>query len=68
MSPRTSREESAAGTGGTPASMVALDGLDLVEPGLQVVHRWRPDGDGPGAAASPTDAQVSVYGTVARKG
>ncbi|ETA00578.1 hypothetical protein CcI6DRAFT_03968 [Frankia sp. CcI6] len=39
-----------------------FDGLELVEPGVQIVHRWRaevtPDG--------PTDAQVSWYGGVAR--
>ncbi len=39
-------------------------GLDLVEPGLQVLPHWRPDpGDGP----FPTDVQVSVYGGLARK-
>ena len=40
-----------------------FDGLELVEPGVQLVHRWRtepaPDG--------PTDVQVSIYGAVARK-
>jgi len=64
-----------------------FDGLDIVEPGLHVVHRWRPDladpqdlpppgdgiGDSPAArarivpAADLTDAQVSIYGAVARK-
>jgi hypothetical protein len=42
-----------------------LDGLELVEPGLEVITRWRPehaDIEGGG-----TDAQVSVYGAVARK-
>jgi hypothetical protein len=46
-------------------------GLDLVDPGLQVVPAWRPD---PGQAVArpesekdPSDAQVSVYGAVARK-
>jgi len=42
-----------------------FDGLDLVEPGVQVVHRWRPDPDADGAEA--TDAQVNVYGGLARK-
>ena len=40
-------------------------GLEVVEPGLQVVHRWRPDPD-----ENPDeipDAQVSMYGGVARK-
>ncbi|MCM3883639.1 SAM-dependent methyltransferase [Frankia sp. R82] len=65
-----------------------LDGLEIVEPGLQVVHRWRPDlaeqstsapsavtfGEENSAArtsaiplAELTDAQVSIYGAVARK-
>ena len=42
-----------------------LDGLDLVDPGLEIITRWRPepvDIDG-----RITDAQVSVYGAVARK-
>jgi len=41
-----------------------FDGLDLVDPGVTPVHHWRPDGDLPAAL---TDAQVSVYGAVARK-
>ena len=41
-------------------------GLDLVEPGVQPLTRWRPDPDRAGAEV-PTDAQVSVYGGVARK-
>jgi hypothetical protein len=41
-----------------------FDGLTLVEPGVQSVPRWRPD---PGADDGPTDAEVSVYGGVARK-
>jgi SAM-dependent methyltransferase len=41
-----------------------FDGLELIEPGLQVVSRWRPDGD---PADLPGDAAVSVYGGVARK-
>jgi len=40
-------------------------GLDLIEPGLQVLSHWRPDADA--TAETPTDAQVSVYGAVARK-
>jgi SAM-dependent methyltransferase len=38
-------------------------GLDLVDPGLQVLPHWRPDTDEP---AEP-DGAVSVYGGVARK-
>ncbi|SBW26854.1 hypothetical protein FDG2_5069 [Candidatus Protofrankia californiensis] len=40
-----------------------FDGLELVEPGVQVVHRWRPDGTG----TDLTDLQVSNYGAVGRK-
>ncbi|GAA0556501.1 SAM-dependent methyltransferase [Paractinoplanes ferrugineus] len=42
-------------------------GLELVEPGLQILPAWRPDlGEATGRPA-PSDAQVSVYGAVARK-
>ncbi|MEX5709437.1 methyltransferase [Parafrankia soli] len=41
-----------------------FDGLELLEPGLQVVHRWRPDGAVP---ADLTDAAVSIYGGLAYK-
>ncbi|SQD93846.1 conserved hypothetical protein [Parafrankia sp. Ea1.12] len=40
-----------------------FDGLDVVEPGVQPVHRWRPDDSGPDG---PTDAEVNVYGGLAR--
>ena len=43
-----------------------FDGLDLVDPGVVSLPRWRPDPADP-AAETPTDAQVSVYGGVARK-
>jgi hypothetical protein len=40
-------------------------GLDMIEPGLQVLPRWRSDpADEPSTAS---DTQVSVYGGVARK-
>jgi len=39
-----------------------FDGLDLVDPGVTPVHRWRPD-----SVSQFTDAEVSVYGAVARK-
>ncbi|MCM3920316.1 SAM-dependent methyltransferase [Frankia sp. AiPs1] len=42
-----------------------FDGLELVEPGVQVVHRWRPDDLT--AAPDITDAQVSIYGALGRK-
>ena len=42
-----------------------FDGLEMVDPGLELVHRWRPDpGDDPDAIA---DTQVAVYGGVARR-
>ncbi|WP_422770182.1 SAM-dependent methyltransferase [Plantactinospora sp. WMMC1484] len=41
-----------------------FDGLDLVEPGLVQVHKWRPDGsEAPGIA----DKDIAMYGAVARK-
>ena len=39
-----------------------FDGLDLLEPGLVQVHRWRPD---PGD--TDLDRLVPIYGGVARK-
>ncbi|MBN3928132.1 SAM-dependent methyltransferase [Streptomyces verrucosisporus] len=42
-----------------------FDGLEFVEPGLTVPHRWRPEPDQPLADAS--DAEVSLYAAVARK-
>jgi hypothetical protein len=41
-----------------------FDGLDLIEPGVQVLPAWRPDA---GAGDPPPDTQVSVYGGLARK-
>jgi S-adenosyl methyltransferase len=41
-----------------------FDGLELLEPGVTSVSRWRPD---PGEPSRATDAQVSVLGGVARK-
>ncbi|WP_050996989.1 MULTISPECIES: SAM-dependent methyltransferase [Frankia] len=41
-----------------------FDGLELVDPGLLVAHRWRPDDDD---SMSLLDAQVGLYGGVARK-
>jgi hypothetical protein len=46
-----------------------FDGMELVDPGLEVVHHWRPDMRRPGdiGAAGPlSDAEVSIYGGVAR--
>jgi hypothetical protein len=41
-----------------------FSGLEMVEPGVQVLPAWRPEKD---AGAPPTDAQVSVYGGLGRK-
>lgn len=41
-----------------------FDGLELVEPGLEVPHRWHPEG---GSLPGTTDASVSLYAGVARK-
>ncbi|MER7402985.1 SAM-dependent methyltransferase [Streptomyces sp. NPDC000070] len=57
---------------GTPAQVRTraevlrfFDGLELIEPGLVVGHRWRPEpGSGPSLVS---DAQVSLYVGVARK-
>lgn len=40
-----------------------FDGLVLVEPGVTLVHRWRPDAD----VARVADNQVGMYGGIARK-
>jgi hypothetical protein len=42
-----------------------FDGLDLQEPGLVSLPDWLPDRSP--AGERPTDAQVSVYGGLARK-
>ncbi|MGK5683919.1 SAM-dependent methyltransferase [Actinoplanes sp. URMC 104] len=41
-------------------------GLDVVDPGLQVLPAWRPELGEPGDQPPPSDDQVSVYGAVAR--
>ena len=41
-----------------------VDGLDVVDPGVVVAHRWRPDGAEP---VEVSDAAVSLYAAVARK-
>jgi hypothetical protein len=64
--------------GGTPAKVRTraeverfFAGLDLVEPGIQVAHRWRPVEPNPrlhiGAWETLTDAEVSLYVGVAFK-
>ena len=42
-------------------------GLELVDPGLRILPAWRPDLGDPTDQPPPSDAQVSVYGAVARK-
>ncbi|GAA0517219.1 hypothetical protein Ade02nite_84510 [Paractinoplanes deccanensis] len=42
-------------------------GLEMVDPGLQIVSQWRPELGEPTEEPSPSDEQVSVYGAVARK-
>ncbi len=42
-------------------------GLDLIEPGVVSLPRWRPDPGDIGRPDMPGDAAVSVYGGVARK-
>lgn len=42
-----------------------FEGLDLVDPGVVVAHRWRPEDDEP--QPDITDAEFPVYGGVARK-
>jgi hypothetical protein len=42
---------------------LAFAGLELVPPGVVLVSKWRPAGDGP----RPAPAEVNCYGGVARK-
>jgi S-adenosyl methyltransferase len=42
-------------------------GLDLIEPGVVSLPRWRPDPSDIGRPDMPDDAAVSVYGGIARK-
>jgi hypothetical protein len=37
--------------------------MDLVQPGINVVHRRRPDAD----SAACSDAEVGIHGLIARK-
>jgi hypothetical protein len=41
-----------------------FDGMELVEPGIQAIHRWRPDGAVP---EGMTDEQVGGYAAMGRK-
>ncbi|MBH5333604.1 SAM-dependent methyltransferase [Streptomyces pactum] len=58
--------------GGIPAQVRSraevqefFEGLELVAPGVEVPHRWRPDDAA--EATGVTDAEVSLYAGVARK-
>jgi len=44
-----------------------FDGLDLVEPGVELVNRWRPDPAATRPSDPAYDAEVSIYGGIARK-
>jgi hypothetical protein len=46
----------------------AESGLEVVEPGVVPVHRWRPDGAAPAEIGDVTDADINVYAGVGRKG
>jgi hypothetical protein len=39
-----------------------FDGLTLVDPGIQVIHRWRPE-----KPPVLSDAEVNIYGAIGRK-
>jgi len=45
-------------------ALAFFDGLELVEPGLVQVHKWRPDGSD---ASGIADKDIAMYGAVARK-
>ncbi|MFG1604749.1 SAM-dependent methyltransferase [Actinoplanes sp. NPDC049265] len=45
-------------------ALAFFDGLELVEPGLVQVHKWRPDGSD---ATEIADKDIAMYGAVARK-
>ncbi|WUH92747.1 SAM-dependent methyltransferase [Streptomyces sp. NBC_00433] len=41
-----------------------FEGLELVDPGVTLIHRWRPE---PGTAGLVDDSEVAMYAGVARK-
>jgi hypothetical protein len=47
-----------------PVALSFFDGLEMVEPGLVQVHKWRPDGT---EAPDLQDRDIAMYGAVARK-
>ncbi|ASW54891.1 SAM-dependent methyltransferase [Plantactinospora sp. KBS50] len=72
--PQMAAEAKQAGTGGGPHGVMAFRnrdefarffaGLDLIEPGVQPVARWRAEGE---PEPRPADAEAAVYCAVARK-
>ena len=59
------RKRGIPGTARTLAQVERFfEGLEIIEPGIQLVHRWRPDDSVP---TDLTESQVSVYGGVGRK-
>ncbi|MFB9238620.1 SAM-dependent methyltransferase [Plantactinospora siamensis] len=74
MPPEVAEQARLAGAGGGPHGVLAFRsreefgrffaGLDLVEPGVCPVARWRPEGE---PESRPADADAAVYGAVARK-
>jgi hypothetical protein len=63
--------EEAYCTAGVPAQarpmedfvQLVFDGLELVDPGVEIVSEWRPESSGP----RPSAVEVSNYGGIARK-
>jgi hypothetical protein len=47
-----------------PEAEEFFEGLDLVEPGIAQVHKWRPDGT---STEAIKDEDIAMYGAVARK-
>jgi hypothetical protein len=50
-----------------PAIEQFFAGLDVIEPGVVSLPRWHPNPTDIGDSSAPTDAEVSVYGGVARR-
>ncbi|MFI0895648.1 SAM-dependent methyltransferase [Streptomyces sp. NPDC020983] len=60
--------------GGTPGKVRTLEegkrffeGLDLIDPGIAMVHTWRPDPEDEERVAALSNAEVSAWGGVAFK-
>ncbi|MFD0919996.1 SAM-dependent methyltransferase [Saccharopolyspora rosea] len=41
-----------------------FEGLDLLDPGIVQMHKWRPDSD---AHLAVPDSDIAMYGAIARK-